>query len=183
MDEKANIAEPGKPPRRWFQFRLRTLLIAVTVIPALIWACDRSGVSIGDGWLDVEMRYLVIDANTGQVVPHATVELIDDFKNPNPMQNRITPLTTNANGMASRICHGAGCTWRRGMLGLSETFTAGCGVSWVLRISAAGHEPTDWFIPDGREFDWRSEYLGNHKARATISVPLRRIACVQAETH
>lgn len=31
MDQMPNTAEPGKPRRRWFQFRLRTLLIVVTV--------------------------------------------------------------------------------------------------------------------------------------------------------
>jgi hypothetical protein len=32
MDEKPNTAEPHKPRRRWFQFRLRTLLVIVTLL-------------------------------------------------------------------------------------------------------------------------------------------------------
>ena len=32
MPDKPNTAEPGKPRRRWFQFRLRTLLIGVAVV-------------------------------------------------------------------------------------------------------------------------------------------------------
>jgi hypothetical protein len=35
MDQKPNTAEPGKPRRRWFQFRLRTLLIGVAVAAML----------------------------------------------------------------------------------------------------------------------------------------------------
>jgi hypothetical protein len=32
MDQKPNTCEPQKPRRRWFQFRLRTLLIAVVLL-------------------------------------------------------------------------------------------------------------------------------------------------------
>jgi hypothetical protein len=35
MPDKPNTAEPGKPRRRWFQFRLRTLLVAMTVACAV----------------------------------------------------------------------------------------------------------------------------------------------------
>jgi len=42
MPDNPNTAEPGKPRRRWFQFRLRTLLI--TVVAA---AC---GLSAWIGW-------------------------------------------------------------------------------------------------------------------------------------
>jgi hypothetical protein len=34
MDQKPNTAEPGKARRRWFQFKLRTLLIVVVPPPA-----------------------------------------------------------------------------------------------------------------------------------------------------
>ncbi len=34
MADTPNTAEPGKPRRRWFQFRLRMLLIAVVLIGA-----------------------------------------------------------------------------------------------------------------------------------------------------
>lgn len=146
----------------------------VTVIPTLMWVYDRCCVTIGDGWLDVEMAYQVVDAETGRAIPNATVEFIDAFTPPNPTQADITALTTNADGMASRISHNAGCSWRTGALGLSEILSAGGGMSWVLRVSSAGYAPTDWFIPNKTEFDWRSEYLGNHKARATIPIPLHR---------
>ena len=32
MADAPNTAEPGKPRRRWFQFRLRTLLVGVTLL-------------------------------------------------------------------------------------------------------------------------------------------------------
>ena len=32
MDQKPNTAEPKKPRRRWFQFRLRTLLIGMMLL-------------------------------------------------------------------------------------------------------------------------------------------------------
>jgi hypothetical protein len=32
MSDKANTAEPGMPRRRWYQFRLRTLLVVVTLL-------------------------------------------------------------------------------------------------------------------------------------------------------
>jgi hypothetical protein len=65
--------------RRWLQCRLRTLLIVVTAIQALVWACDRSGGIIADGRLDVEMRYQDVDAKSGRVVSDATVEFKDEI--------------------------------------------------------------------------------------------------------
>jgi hypothetical protein len=35
MPTNSNTAEPAKPDRRWFQFRLRTLLIGVAVVATL----------------------------------------------------------------------------------------------------------------------------------------------------
>jgi hypothetical protein len=35
MDNKINTAEPQKPRRRWFQFRLRLLLIVVTLVGSM----------------------------------------------------------------------------------------------------------------------------------------------------
>ncbi len=35
MPDKPNIAEPQKPRRRWFQFRLRTLLIVTAIVAVL----------------------------------------------------------------------------------------------------------------------------------------------------
>jgi hypothetical protein len=39
MSDNQNTAEPQKPRRRWFQFRLRTLLIAVALktVPLVLW--------------------------------------------------------------------------------------------------------------------------------------------------
>ena len=36
MPDTPNTAEPGKPRRRWFQFRLRTLLIGVALLSVLL---------------------------------------------------------------------------------------------------------------------------------------------------
>jgi len=35
MPDNPNTAEPQKPRRRWFQFRLRTMLISVVVFPSI----------------------------------------------------------------------------------------------------------------------------------------------------
>ncbi len=97
MADKPNTADTGKPHRWQFQFRLRTLLVLVAAIPGLILVCDRIGVSIGDGWLDVEMRYRVVDAETERVIPDATVEFIDDYANSDPSKtasHHLRPMTT-----------------------------------------------------------------------------------------
>ena len=36
MDQMPNTAEPEKPRIRWFQFRLRTLLLCATLVAAIL---------------------------------------------------------------------------------------------------------------------------------------------------
>jgi hypothetical protein len=160
------MSDERKTNRRPFQFSLRTFLIVMTAIPALIWACDCSVVTIEDGRLDVEMRYQAIDSQTGRPVQDATVEILDAIRLPPVAQ----PLKTDADGFASRTCPDQICSWHTSNLGFRDEFFA--GAPWAVRISAKGYCETDWISPNIREYEWKSEYLGNHKARATIRIPL-----------
>jgi hypothetical protein len=167
MDADPPKADPPQRKRRRLQFSLRTFLIVMTAIPALIWACDHSYRIIEDGDLDVEMRYQAIVAETGRPVRDAIVEVLDEIRS----QPVGGPLKTDADGIASRVCPDQICSWHKTALGFGNEFHA--GAPWAVRLSAAGYSQTDWIEPNTREYEWRSEYLGNHKARATIRIPLR----------
>jgi len=156
--------------RRPFQFSLRTFLIVITAIPALIWACDRSVMRIEDGDLDVEMRYQAIDLETGSPISGATVEIADGENTTKPLG---PPLRTDVGGFASRICKDSMCSWHVSNLGFTNKFYAGGAVPWAARLSAAGYERTDWIWAGSKNREWNAEYLGNHKGRVTIRVPLR----------
>ena len=47
MPDDPNTAEPGKPRRRWFQFRLRTLLVIIAVASV----CMAIGVHLERKWM------------------------------------------------------------------------------------------------------------------------------------
>ncbi|HEY2759687.1 MAG TPA: hypothetical protein VGI75_03070 [Pirellulales bacterium] len=54
MPDKPNTAEPQKPRRRWFQFRLRTLLVVVTLlaIPCAYFAHEWRIVEARERWIE-----------------------------------------------------------------------------------------------------------------------------------
>src|SRR5262245_32882859 len=101
----------------WNQFSLRTFLIVMTITPLLLWACDHSISTIEDGWLDVEMRYQIVDAETGLPIPGATVDFIDDEITSGHLQKVTASIMTGADGVAARICHDSGCSWHTSALG------------------------------------------------------------------
>lgn len=146
-------------------------MIVVTIVPPLIWACDRVGYRLEDGTLNVEFRYQVVDAESGAPIVGATVEFTE--ADPPPGGGTRLAMTTDGDGIATRTAPDTGCSLKTSNLGFTNEFVVGEG-PWALRVSANHYRPTDRFAPNGREYDWKSEYLGNHKARATIRIPLER---------
>ncbi len=185
MDDQPNVTR-RKPFgfRPLHSFSLRSLLLFVTILATLIWAFGRLGETIEDGWLDVEMRYQVVDAATGRALPGATVDFVEDVVKAGRLEPVVTmSKTTDADGIAARVCKDSGCSWRTSGLGWSTRFSAGGGVPWALQHARppATSRPAS-STPNTREYDWRSEYLGHGKeARATIRVPLEQLAQPQTE--
>jgi hypothetical protein len=74
MVEKPNIAEPGKPRRRWYQFSLRMLLIGMALLSMPLGYAGWQAEIVRERRVMME----VIRKSGGSLYPFASVELFGD---------------------------------------------------------------------------------------------------------
>jgi hypothetical protein len=115
------------------------VVVAIAVGTILLGIAGSMRVLEGHGHTEVEVEFLVSDAETGEPVPGATVEVSGPgLEAGEGSQEGEVRLVTDEGGMARRRCR---CTWyaERGWLKSSFVIIL---PGWLFRASAPGYEPT-----------------------------------------
>jgi len=131
----------SKLRRRWFQFSLRTLLIVVTLVAGLLVAWRVTKLIHWVGKTDLQVSFVVTDAQTGQPIPQATIHIrvepggFCDDRGP-----REFTITTNDKGHAKHLCTNCMSFGSNGIF--RDTF----GIHlpwWWFHTTAAGYFDSD----------------------------------------
>jgi hypothetical protein len=145
------------------------VIVAIAVGTILLGIAGTVRVLEGHGQTEVEVEFLVTDAETGEPIPGAPVDVRGPEVEPDGSQEGEVRLVTDEAGMARRRCR---CAWygERGWLRSSFTIVL---PGWVFRASAPGYEPG----PEMRfteEQGRQSRRQGSSRA-FTVPIPLHKL--------
>jgi hypothetical protein len=125
------------------------------------------------GHTDLEVRFNVIDADTGQPIPSATVHVHAEpggFCADSDAQEFT--IAADEYGLATHLCKSCMCCGSKGLF--EDTFTAYLPY-WWFHVTAAGYAGTRADYLDAPKYR-RQVRRGKPSATIAIPIPLRKIA-------
>ena len=152
------------------------LLIAVTILPLLAVGYDRSRWFYWVGKTDLEIEFVVTDAETCEPIPGALIDvhsIIGYGHTEHPDEN--FGLVTDDDGSAHKVCLRSKSTGKSSGLGFSSTFAAYMP-AWLLQVVADGYEPSQMVQLDefGGESHLKAERTGPGKLKVLVPVSLHK---------
>jgi len=120
------------------------------------------------GQTDIELRFVITDAHTGQSIPNATIHVRAEpggFCDEHPQ--KTFAITTDENGRATAMAKSCMCFGSKGTL--KDTFGSHLP-NWYIDVTAAGYseaEPTYLDVAENARRVQRGEAFG------TLLVPIR----------
>ena len=155
--------------RRWWKW----LLLVLVVVPLLVWGCDRLQTVYWVGSTDLEVKFAMTDAVTGDPIPSAQVEVHSEggFYEERGRQEFV--LVADANGVAHKECRNSMCFGARSGLGFTNTFAVHLPW-WRYRVVAEGFEPGEWAELDVLEFRRQVRRAGPGKTTLVVPVSVHR---------
>jgi hypothetical protein len=145
------------------------LIVAIAVGTILLGIAGTIRVLEGHGQTVVEVEFLVTDAETGEPIPNATVEVRGQVaETDDGAQEGEVRLATDASGMARYHCR---CTWygERGWLKSSFLLLL---PGWLFQASAPGYEPSQEMKFTHEQGRQSRRHNGGHAF--TVPIPLQK---------
>ena len=125
------------------------------------------------GRSDLELRFVVTDAGSGEPVADATIEIASKGGFYDEQDSREFVLEAGADGVASTVCSNSTSFGQTSWLGFSDTFSVHLPF-WRYRGDVEGYEPGGWAELNVPEYRRQVEKLASNESRLTVSVPLVR---------
>lgn len=151
------------------------LLLLTAAPPALVLSCNAQ-VAIWVGHTNLMVEFTVSDAETGEPIPAARVEVQQaegGFRDDHDKREFV--LVADSAGVIGRECPGTTCTGRSNNLGSVDTFDAYLP-QWRFRALAEGFETGEWIELNAlqRQGKARAQRTGRGKSRVVLPVSLRK---------
>jgi hypothetical protein len=173
-------ASLGESAMRWTWLRtlIGSLLLAGMIVGILIVFCGNRALWVGHR--DLKITFIVRDADTGEPVPAAAIEIL--LADGNFCQNCAPPikLITDKDGVARRACEKCMCTGSSGWVPFfrwRETFSSHTP-GWGFTGSSPAHEKSELHWLDEGNFR-RTIQRGDVMATMQVEIKLRRIAALK----
>ena len=120
------------------------------------------------GHTDIELGFVITDANTGQPIPDATIHFrteLGGFCDERPQKN--FEITTDEHGRATELAKNCMCFGSKGIL--EDTFGSHLP-NWWIHVTATGYSTTEPTYLDNAE---NARRVQRCEAFATLLVPIR----------
>jgi hypothetical protein len=153
--------------RHWWKW-----LLVLPIIALLAWGYDRTQMIAWVGGIDLEVEFVVTEADTGRPIPSARVEVqseggfYEEGEEPQPFD-----LVADADGVARKECRESMCFGKQSGLLFTNTFSVHLPW-WRFQVSAADYQPTEWVELDVPDYSRRVQRSGPSKARLVVPVSL-----------
>ncbi len=155
--------------------RFRLCLATFAVIAAAILIYDSSSIA-WVGHTDLEIAFHVVDAETGQPIEGAAIDVKQDAGGfCEDASAREFELLTDQNGQALHLSRSCMCFGTQSRLKFKDTFSVHLPW-WHFRVSADGHETSKAQDLDVPEHIRRAKWVAPGFARLAVQVELARSA-------
>lgn len=157
-------------------FKLCLFGAAISLFLALgAWVCDRNSAIDEIGSKDLDVDFLVTDADSGQPIHNAEIMIRSEgglYDGSEEDSKRPFKLRTDANGKFRRVCRNNIWTWFHSRWRFTDVYCVFLP-NWFLEVSAAGYE-TSGVVNLHDDYDGKTERAAPARDRLLVSVPLRK---------
>lgn len=155
--------------RRW---RIRLLVIAC-LLPLVIWGYDHFQTTQWASKTDLEVEFVVTEADSGAPIPGARVEVQSQGGFYDEKEKQEFALAADSEGTARKECRNSLTSGTRS--GLRFTDTSSVNLPWwKYRVSAAGFKTSEWTNIDVPDFRKKVQPDGPHKSKLVVEVSLSK---------
>jgi hypothetical protein len=158
--------------RRWWK-----LLLGLAAIPIAVWGCDRFQRIAWVGSTDLEIKFIITDADTGQPIESAQVAVHSEGGFYREHEEPDFTLVTDGEGIARRVCHRSMCFGTQSLLRFTNTFAVHLPW-WHFSVSAPGYETNDLVYLNVPEYRRQVE-RGRPGATLIVRAALRKVPAAQ----
>ncbi len=157
------------PRKKLFLF----LIVFPVVLPLGVWVYDKWGTIQWVGSTDLEIVFAVTDAESGEPVPDARIEIERFGGFGADGDPREFVLSSDSNGYARKLCRNTMCFGTQSQLRFTNTHVVHLPFGHYRAI-APGYEPTEWTPLDDYENVRMVKRHAPRRTRLTLPIAIRR---------
>jgi hypothetical protein len=127
------------------------------------------------GGADLSVEFVVTDANSGQPIPGARVNISCDggfYNGVDEDRKGAFDIRTDAAGIARRLLRNNRCIGTQSLLKFTDTYHVYTS-AWNLRAFAEGYRTSEW-IHLWKDYDGKAERDGPEKDRLIVPVAVQK---------
>lgn len=155
---------------------LLTVLVIFTLVTIAVYLIDRSQTMKWVGVTNLDLDFLVIDADTQDPIPNARVEIFSNggfYDGGDEEDQKTFDLRTDATGVARRRCGNNRCIGTQSRLLFTDTYHVYTPM-WRVRALALGHEPSPWvWLYD--EYRGKAIHEALQSDRLVVEISLKKV--------
>jgi hypothetical protein len=141
------------------------------------WGYDRGQMIDWIGDTDLEMDFLVTDADSGQPLPDARIQVrceMGFYQGSDEDREKPFELQTDPAGKAHRLCRHNWCIGRQSGLRITDTYHVYIPY-WFVRVLADGYQTSAWVeVPE--EYRGKVQHERRQRDRLTVRISLKKAA-------
>jgi hypothetical protein len=157
--------------KKWFFFGSLVLLL-----PPVVSLIDRAGIIYWVGGTNLLVEFIVSDDETGAPIKGAEIRVFSEgglYHEANK-QDEVFTLTTDANGIARRVCEESLCFGTQSTFRLTDTYHVHLPW-WRVKASAPSYAPSNaWIEIDTPENHRVVEHAGRNSDRLIVPLTLKK---------
>lgn len=154
--------------RRW------KLILPLLFVILLLLGIDHFFQIMWVGHTDLDVVFLISDAETGKPIPGAQIEIKQErggfYENTDAME---FSLITSDTGFASRECRFSMCFGSSSLLTINNTFVVHLPL-WTFRVRAENYRASDWIWLDKSEYIRQAKRNGDGKSKLVVPISLTK---------
>ena len=147
----------------------------VATVAIVAFAYDRMHFTYWIGSKDLEIIFVVTDAETGRAIPDASIDIMSDGESSKDARSdgEFT-LKTDSTGTARTVRLEIPCCGEQSGLRLTDTVSPYLPL-WSFRTTSPGYVPSDRSNLNTPDHIQRTKKVDSRHAKLVVSIPLRRL--------
>ncbi len=144
------------------------LLLSVFSIALLVGGYDRIQRIYWVGSTDLEVEFVITDADSRHPIPGAQVEVFSELGN-----QEMFVLYSDSDGIARKDCPDSKSSGTQSGLRFTDTYCVP-PPCWMYHVNAEGYEPRDWAGLCESDGSWRMQRTGRRQSKLEVAVSLKK---------